>query len=79
LQAEAGSLSLETALGLFGLKHHMLLWEQTKCDTKCLVAWGDGTIVVAFRGTASMANLMLDIKVCMDLYVQLAHSLCKYP
>lgn len=29
---------------------------------QCLLMWGDGIIVVAFRGTASMANVLADIK-----------------
>ena len=57
-----GAVNLDTALGLWGLTHHELLWERKLTDTKCLVAWGDGTVVVGFRGTASMANVLSDIK-----------------
>ena len=36
---------------------------QLAADTVCLLGWGEATIVVAFRGTASMANALADIKV----------------
>ena len=32
-------------------------------DVKCLVAWGDGVVVIAFRGTASLANVKSDLQV----------------
>ncbi|GAB4816056.1 hypothetical protein N2152v2_003102 [Parachlorella kessleri] len=54
---------LETALELYSLQHFELLWQKEPTDTKCLLAWGDGTVVVGFRGTASLANVLADIKV----------------
>lgn len=32
-------------------------------DTKCLIGWSDRTLVVAFRGTASIANVASDLQV----------------
>ena len=32
-------------------------------DTKVLVAWNTDTIVLAFRGTASMTNVLSDLQV----------------
>ena len=32
-------------------------------DTKLLVSWNDDTIVIAFRGTSSMANALADLQV----------------
>ena len=34
-------------------------------DTKCLIGYNDDTVVIAFRGTASMANVYSDLKVLM--------------
>ncbi|KAK9814642.1 hypothetical protein WJX72_009144 [[Myrmecia] bisecta] len=53
--------SLDVAMSLYNLKHFELIWEK-KLDTKCLVAWNEDTVVVSFRGTASMANACSDIK-----------------
>jgi hypothetical protein len=38
------------------------LWNR-KVDTKCLMAWNDSLVVLSFRGTASMRNVLADIKV----------------
>lgn len=54
-------------MGLFNLQHHELLWERKRTDTKCILAWGQGMIVIGFRGTASMANVLSDIKVHSSL------------
>lgn len=58
-------VSIETALGLFGLEEHWMAWEKVPTDTKCLVAWGvqAKTIVISFRGTASLANALTNIQV----------------
>lgn len=64
LQAERTSLSLEEAKELYGLSGHELVWE-AKHDTKCLLAFGHNTIVVTFRGTASLKNASADIQVYM--------------
>ncbi len=39
------------------------LWER-KLDTKALMAWNDDTLVLSFRGTASFANVLADVKAC---------------
>ena len=62
-EAEVG---LEPAMSLYGLMHSELLWERL-LDTKCLVCWGHGVVVVAFRGTASMKNALADIKVIWEV------------
>ena len=55
---------LETAMGLFDLSDFELVWERAM-DTKCLMAWNSKThvAVLAFRGTASMANVLADLQV----------------
>ena len=61
-QAVDSKLSLETAMSLYGLEESELFWEK-KRDTKLLLAWNRNTFVVAFRGTASLANAMADVQV----------------
>lgn len=55
-------IRLEPAMGLYGMKEFELLWERST-DTKALLAWSQGTVVLAFRGTASMANVLADVQV----------------
>ena len=47
---------------LYGLKQLRLVREP-KLDTKCLMAWNEDTLVLAFRGTASRQNAISDMKV----------------
>jgi Lipase (class 3) len=56
--------TLDAALQLYDLTHHRILYHK-KQDAKCLAAWNPETrtIVFSFRGTASMANALADIKV----------------
>lgn len=54
--------SEQTAMGLYNLEHLELLRDPST-STKCLVAWGHDTVLVAFRGTANRQNAMHDIKV----------------
>ena len=61
-QAERTILTLQNAKELYGLTDHELLWEK-KHDTKCIMAFGPHTIVLAFRGTASLKNASADIQV----------------
>ncbi|KAL3149444.1 hypothetical protein ABBQ32_002237 [Trebouxia sp. C0010 RCD-2024] len=60
-QAAKTTLDLRTALGLYSLTDSNLFWELQR-DTRCLLGWNDSTIVVAFRGTASMTNALSDIQ-----------------
>ena len=61
-EAERTTLTLEEAKDLYSLVDHELLWEP-KQDTKCLMAFGPNTIVVVFRGTASLKNASADLQV----------------
>lgn len=57
------SFSQETALGLFGLKHFDVVWEK-RTNAKAVIGWDEGnTVVIAFRGTVNMANVLSDIQV----------------
>jgi hypothetical protein len=56
------SLSIETAMSFYGLEHSELFWEKAM-DTKMLLAWSRHTVMIAFRGTASMQNAMADLRV----------------
>ena len=56
------TLTLETAMSLYGLTESQSFWE-TQQDTRCLLGWGSNTVVVAFRGTASMKNALADVQV----------------
>ena len=51
----------ETAMKLYNLKHLELIRDPLT-STKCLVAWGQDTTVVAFRGTANRQNAAHDMK-----------------
>ena len=54
---------LEDAMALYGLTDFELLWERAS-DTKALLSWGGSDLVVlSFRGTASMANVLADLQV----------------
>ena len=57
---------LGSALDLFGLEALQVFREPGQ-DTKVLVGWGADTVVVAFRGTASFANVLNDIQVRIAL------------
>lgn len=49
-------------MSLYGLEESELFWEKAM-DTKMLLAWRPGTILIAFRGTASMQNALADLRV----------------
>ncbi len=55
-------MTLHTAMGLYKLTDSELIWE-LQLDTRCLIGWNAGTIVLAFRGTASMTNALADLQV----------------
>lgn len=56
------TLTLETALSLYGMTESQSFWEIEQ-DTRCLMGWGNNTVVVSFRGTASMRNALADLQV----------------
>lgn len=51
-----------TATKLFGLEHFDIVWEK-KTNAKAVIGWNASTVVVAFRGTASVSNLLSDLQV----------------
>ena len=55
-------LHLHRAMDMYGLTGSELFCE-LKRDTRCLMGWGNGTIVLAFRGTASVTNALSDLQV----------------
>ncbi|KAK9837540.1 hypothetical protein WJX84_004530 [Apatococcus fuscideae] len=60
---EAQDVHLKVSVGyeLFGLHSHEVIREPA-LDTKVLIGWGDDTVVVSFRGTASARNAATDIQ-----------------
>ena len=52
-------------MSLYGLEHSEMYWEKAQ-DTKMLISWNKDTIVIAFRGTSSMANALADLQVSAD-------------
>lgn len=61
------TLTLETAMSLYKLTESQSFWEIEQ-DTRCLVGWGSNTVMVAFRGTASMKNALADLQVPLLLH-----------
>ena len=72
-QPQSTTLKLHTALGLYGLTDSELFWE-LQLDTRCLMGWSNDTIVVAFRGTASMTNAWSDLQVSHSNLLLVAHN-----
>ena len=66
MQVEVLKKEMNEAFGLFDppLEKCEVIWEHSM-DTKCLLAWSPKAIALAFRGTASMANVLSDIKVSL--------------
>lgn len=60
------TLTLDTALSLYNMTDSQSFWEIQQ-DTRCLIGWGSSTVVVAFRGTASMKNALADLQVPANL------------
>ena len=52
------------ALGLFDLREYHLVFEPST-DSKAMVAWNEDTILIAFRGTASLKAAKLDLEVSL--------------
>ena len=49
-------------MSLYSLSSFKLFWDPSK-QTKALLAWGQDTAVLAFRGTASLTNAWSDLQV----------------
>lgn len=62
LQESVKQASKDMAMALYNLEHLQLL-RDPHTNTKCLVAWGQDTCVIAFRGTANRQNAVHDVKV----------------
>lgn len=54
------------ALGLFNLQEYRLVFEAST-DSKAMVAWNKDTILISFRGTASLKAAKLDLEVSEGL------------
>ena len=52
---------IKLALDLFSLKEYRLMFEPAT-DTKAMIGWNDNTILVSFRGTASIKAAKLDLE-----------------
>ena len=50
------------AMRMYGLRHMQHFWEPAK-DSRVLLGWSRTTVVLAFRGTASLKNAQTDAKV----------------
>ena len=63
-EVDDSKLSLEEGCSLFSppLEHYELFWEKS-LDTKMILAWSRQMIVMSFRGTASLANVVADLQV----------------
>lgn len=48
-------------LQIYDLHSFEVLWEKAE-DTKALLAWSSERIVLSFRGTASWANVLADLR-----------------
>ncbi len=51
------------AMRMYDLEHLQHIWEPAR-DSRVALAWSRTTVVLAFRGTASLKNAKTDIKVC---------------
>ena len=65
--AQKTVLDLHTSMEMYGLTDSELFCE-LKRDTRCLMGWSNTTIVLAFRGTASMTNALSDVQVCLNCH-----------
>ena len=60
---EAVREALDAGMSMYSLTSCKLFWKSA-LDTKALLAWNSDTVVLAFRGTASLTNACSDLKVC---------------
>ena len=57
----AEDFSLEVAMALYGLERIEVLWER-RYDTMALLGWGPNKIVIVFRGTSTLRNVLADLQ-----------------
>lgn len=57
---------------LFNLQQMRLVSEPVT-GTKCLVAWGDNSLVISFRGTANLQNAIGDLQVHQPCFSNVLH------
>eukprot|EP00210_Caulerpa_lentillifera_P008426 g8038.t1 len=63
IKQEADSqYSLQTAMRLYELEHYELFHEELH-DTKLIVAYNDSVVLLAFRGTSSLKNVLADLQI----------------
>jgi len=51
-----------TAMELFDLCNYETIWEP-RLDSKAIIGWSDDCVVISFRGTSSVANVLADLQV----------------
>ncbi|KAK9818417.1 hypothetical protein WJX72_012370 [[Myrmecia] bisecta] len=67
--------NLSLGMRLYELEHSEMVWEK-RGDTNVLIAWGPDTIVISFRGTASLANVITDLQVWRATYPAAQPRVC---
>ena len=65
---------LPLCMRLYGLQEIKTFWDPQR-DSKALMAWSSRTILLAFRGTASLVNALIDAKVC-TCHIHAMHISC---
>ena len=58
---DGGSFKHDTMMAMFGFQGFEAMRDPLT-DTRALLAWRDGCLLLAFRGTASKANAVTDLK-----------------
>ena len=61
-QATGGRTELQYAMDMYGLTSTEEVWDRGM-DTRAVLAWGQGTLLIAFKGTSSAENIKTDLKV----------------
>jgi len=61
-QVSESQYSLKTAMQLFGLRNYELFHEELH-DTKLIVAHNDEIVLLTFRGTSSLKNVLADLQI----------------
>lgn len=61
-EVQGSPFNASKAKQLFNLDHFELLWEH-RTDIKAVIGWSRDTVVVSFRGSASMSNALTDLNI----------------